>query len=577
MPLPDSARRVIGGRWALSWVAFALIAAPVVMVWVIQSAVGGSITASRAMGVLAGVLLGAGLLLLADRTAFRGRRVQPVPVWWVAALGGVLWGAEAVLRIAVGEAGGGTGTSGVQAVVSVVAIAMGGAVVWPLLALLLGTYDAFVRERRSLVEAAVRLEGQMLRESGSVAALRSVLHEAESDAVWTALRSTRAALDDVVRSGDDRAAGDASHMLRAVASDVVRPASHRLWEAGTRDDRTRVAAGPAALIARALRAHPLPLLPVLGVYSVLVLLFTLARPGTAGDRLVVVGASVAIIALLYPAGTGVVHRVPQRHRVVVAGCTIALSGVMVAIASALLGPGGVQVLPVLNGVVAATVGLAVPLALSAFDAQRATLDDLRDQVDAAQVRLAALRRTEASLEREFAAHLHETVQARMIAASYAVDDARRAADPALLRKAVATARDALDIPVDQPPSVAPGDLPALRRTVDAQWQGILDLTWSLDGAHLAPHDIRVVHQLLDQALVNAMVHGAAATVRIGLHGGDGPGTLTLCVRDDGRGPRGGAPAGGTRALDMATHGCWTLLPGEHGGAVLSATIPVGRA
>lgn len=572
MPLPDSARRAIGGRWAISWAAFALVATVVVLVWFIQSASTGSITASRALAVLAGVVVGAVILVIADRTAFRMRRVRPVPVWWVVALGAVLWAVEAVLRIALGQAGGGTGTSGLQAVVSITAIAAGGALAWPLLALMFGTYDEFVRERRRLTDAAVRLEGQMLRESGSVDALQSVLHESESDAVWTALRSTRAALDDAARSGDDRAAGAASDMLRAVATDVVRPASHRLWEAGTRGDRAHTG-HPTAVITRALRTHPLPVAPVLVIYTALVLLFTLARPGTAGDRLVVVGASVAIIAVLYGAGSWVVHRVPSRRRALVAGTTVAASGVLVAIASGLLGPEGVQTLPVVNGLIAAVIGLAVPVALSAFDAQRATLDDLRDQVDAAEVRLAALRRTEADLEREFAAHLHETVQARMIAASYAVDDARRADDPQLLRQAVATARDALDIPVDPSRASQPADLQALRRTVDLQWQGILDLTWSLDAVHAAPHDIRVLHQLLDQALVNAMVHGAATTVRVQVQSGPQADDLTLEVRDDGLGPRGGVPAGGSRALELATRGRWALLPGEHGGAVLRATIP----
>jgi two-component system sensor kinase len=94
-----------------------------------------------------------------------------------------------------------------------------------------------------------------------------------------------------------------------------------------------------------------------------------------------------------------------------------------------------------------------------------------------------------------------------------------------------------------------------------------------DGAALA------LFRILQEALTNVVRHASASQVTVDLVAADG--AVTLRVSDDGRGIRLEEAAGasalgilGMRERVLARGGGFAILPGEHGGTVLTATIPI---
>lgn len=83
------------------------------------------------------------------------------------------------------------------------------------------------------------------------------------------------------------------------------------------------------------------------------------------------------------------------------------------------------------------------------------------------------------------------------------------------------------------------------------------------------------YRIIEQALLNAAVHGRARNCRVhvSLHDGD---RLEVLVTDDGRGPsQNPVPGLGTAVITTWTRaldGHWSLTPGEEGGAVLRAEL-----
>lgn len=86
-----------------------------------------------------------------------------------------------------------------------------------------------------------------------------------------------------------------------------------------------------------------------------------------------------------------------------------------------------------------------------------------------------------------------------------------------------------------------------------------------------------VYRVVEQAMLNAAVHGRAQRVLVTLTLRDGQ--LSLHVEDDGLGlpADGGTPGSGSRIMSAwvaMLDGSWSLAPGPNGGTVLAAAIPL---
>ena len=553
----------IGGRWAIS-VPGGLAMAGLLILSRVLRPLAEEETGNVAVAMLAATAAGAAILLLAHLTVFRRRATDPVPWWWVVALGAVTGTVAGLLYTAlVGEPLRAAG-----------ALALQGAWLMPLIAFVLATRAAYSAEFERLLAREVLLEAEARHQSGALNALRALCVDAESAGLMRGLRGTDAALAAMGNPQTTPAWGDASASLRHAAENVVRPTSHRLWTDDQRGQPRRRAVG---ITTSALRLTPLPTLPVAGL--ILLTLGSSAAGGSMQGRLagVTVVASTLALVGLYTLGNRVLDRVPDRLRSAVGAFTIVAAGATtVAIGVVLRSPVALQG-DVFAGIVVALIGVFAAIAATAKLSQREVIDAIRARITRAEVDLAVVRDATERVNREIAQYLHGTVQARLVAAAHAIEDAGLRGDDIALNHAVAVAQRALDTTLSGMADDAPTSIAALRESIDAEWSGLVAIAWQLESEQPSTREVECLDEVLRQALLNAVVHGGATRVAIRLAGTDAH-DLAITVADNGIGPQSGPAGLGARSLDAATAGNWSLSPGPDGiGAVLAATIPRASA
>lgn len=559
-------RALIGGRWAISvqgWLialAFAELAALTFRT---------SLGPAQKLGLMLLAMMAAGLVLVAaDATLFRNRARHPVPLWWVMALGAVAWLTTLPFRFIAGYSAFGAGpdepagAGGITAVV--VLLAVQGAIGWPAVCLGLASHDAYRRRRAALVAQAVQQEAARLRDIGAITALRTAAMEDIGRDMRPSVERATAAATAAAHDDADTDLRELADLLTETASGVVRPRSHELWRSADADiPRVR----PRLVVASALRREPLPTAPTLLTFGVIILTGALARVGWAFLPAAI--ASLVVPGLVYLAGRRLIRARPS-HSAVIGGITIAVASVSAAVSSlVLLEPSGAP-LAALLGVTFLACALAASVAVTALRAGEEVIEELSDLVDERAVEQAALRREAVALERELASHLHGTVQARLVAAAFALREADRTGDREAARQAAEAAQAALTDAVATPVTPLPGGTPAdLRAEVTAQWGDVLALTWSQAPGPLSPSEAHAAAQVLGHALKNAVVHGGATAADIAVTRENG--TLCIAVTDDGAGPAGGPPGMGSAYLDEVASS-WCIEPAGSGGSMLTARL-----
>ena len=553
------ASEAIGGRWAISLPGSAAMAALLVLSRVLRPHADLA-PATVAIALIAAPAAGLAILLVAHLTVFRHRNTHPLP-WWSVAVLGALTGAVAgvVYAVLVDEP-----------LRAIAALALQGAWLLPLIAFVLATRAAYIEESERLLAREVMLEAEARHQNGALTALRTLCVDAESAGLMQGLKRADAALAAIGNPQTPQTWIDASASLRHAAERVVRPTSHRLWSDDGHGRPRRRAVGIAT---SALRLTPLPTWTVAGF--VLLALGSSAAGGSMQGRLagVMVVASTLAVVVLYTVGNRVLRRTPNRLRSSVGAVTIVAAGSATVVIGTVLRSPMVLQGDVFAGAVVALIGVFAAVAATAKLSQREVIDEIRARINRAEVELAVVRDATERVNREIAQYLHGTVQARLVAAAYAIDDAGRRGDDAALDHAVAAARRALDTTLGGLTDDAPTSIAALRESVDAEWSGLIDIAWRLDVAEISAREVERLDDVLRQALLNAVVHGGATRVEIGLDSADGE-RLVVTIADNGIGPQGGPPGLGARSLEAATAGNWSLTPGRNGvGAVLTASIP----
>jgi hypothetical protein len=293
-----------------------------------------------------------------------------------------------------------------------------------------------------------------------------------------------------------------------------------------------------------------------------------------GGRLPLAALLIVVsVGVLYLIGNVVLRRTPERWRSSVGAVTIAASSGMAVLITWLLNAPERLVGDFYVGAMIAVAGLVASCAATALMSQGEVIDEIRARISQAEVELAAIRDASNRINRELAQHLHGTVQARLVAAAYAIQDAGRRGDDIALHEAVDEARRTLEMTLGEIDAVGPTTLDSLQQSVAREWQGLLAITWAVDLARPTPLEVDCLDEVLRQALLNSMVHGGAMSVTVQISGASGT-DIAVKITDDGVGPRGGPPGLGTKSLNSVTAGNWALEPAPAGtGAVLTATIP----
>jgi len=226
----------------------------------------------------------------------------------------------------------------------------------------------------------------------------------------------------------------------------------------------------------------------------------------------------------------------------------------------------------------------------------AVVQRLRRETEVAQAALAESRRQQAILleseersRRQVAQLLHDRVQAGIIAASLELrlvgssgDDSRvqavvdrleRLRDVDLRQAARALSPDLVNVDLRSAlADLASGYEPTMTTRVDIT-PGVLR------DRRVPETTLLAIYRIVEQGLLNAAGHGHALSVRVSVTMSDS--TIEVVVADDRRGlPASGLHPGlGTAVIEawcQVAGGTWSLEPGRSGGAVLRATLPLGR-
>jgi len=552
-------RQSVGGRWAVSAPAVALMAlAGVALIasngpgsplrWLIISA------CSTAALVF--------VFWLAHVTVLRGRANRPVSVWVVVAVGVVAGLARSLGIIAAANA---LGEPLLRPWPSVVAASVVLITVGTVGLAVLFDHLAQQRSRRELL----RMRLAALREQEVE---RSDLTDVITHAAY---QEMVAALDDVrddltqpvgAMTPSDRRAVAAN--LRTTVDQTLRPLSHKLYATSRRAADSEAPTRRRWITWRSLPVRPLPSALLIGAMALLVTAHPLAP--------LILGVGVWLL----------LEGVVQASRrwawvrnwsfpiaIVLTGAAAAvLSGVVRSVADT--GAAGA------SGPLAAAVGppmlLAMVSAVTALlQGEDAAAERLLQQVNEREIDALVANRELARVTRALAEDVHGTMQSRLLATAFAIDEAAATNDDEAFRAALASARAALQ-GAERTPGRPPHDLAGSLEQVASLWKGFIEVQVVVDPSvpPVDPATVDDIARVVGEALANAHKHGMATQVRVVVAQEEG--TLRITATDDGHGPAGGVPGLGSAWLDFIAPGAWSLGPRPDGpGATLQVTLPAG--
>lgn len=511
---------LIGGRWAISLLAYA-INAPLNITLTLFGSVGSQPGAWVPLLVLSvlGYLAFGLVALLADITVFRHRRSSPVPVAAVVLLGAI---AGLVRGLVIGI--------GAQAYVEesvpftasrIVTSTLLGAVLVPGLALMLAIVDQYRTQRRTLLASAMELRAEAMREDGASEAMRAAM-----------LASVRDDLDEVARTGDPARARAIGHQFWQSSEPARQP--HLSWRAVIRSSVTH---------------SPFPTVAVAGIWSLSAIgtLTAVIGPGRASMQVML---SVAVITVMFAvgrrwaaAGGGALAFI------VVMGVVVVVTG---PVASLLVDPrpwpAGAG-LVVANAIWLPLLTVVAGVVIAAVRASEQVLQDLADEVSDGAIAVMAAHEERVRLGRELGAHLHGTVQSRLLAAAATTGDTA-------LRETAAAA-------IEWAVSASGPDRRSLRarlEEVTQTWGALMAVSLTIpDGVEVDRMEtVDAVTRIVEEGMANAYRHGraSAADVLLSQEADD----VVIVVESNGTLREGAEASGMGSALFTAlSRGRWSLM------------------
>lgn len=545
-------RQHIGGRWAISLIAY-VINAPLNLL-----AIMGNIDAAPrrddlltwiGIAVIGYLALGA-VVLLANYTLFRNRASDPVPVWWVVALGAVAGATRGLVVGSLAESAGLASGDVPLIATRVVTGMLLGAVLLPLAALLLSVITAYVSRRQTLMQERALLHAERMRAEGISEALRVALVESVQ--------------------------GDLREVARTQDADLARSVSHRVWESAEESAPPRVRWG--RVIGTAFIHNPYPtvtvsfiwilsawggLIPTIGVTrAVAQMIFTLvciAACFAVGRRLSSARAGAALISFL-----------------LVMLALVTLTG---PVAAALFDPrpfAASAPLVIINTIWLPLMTVAAGIVVNAVRSSEQVLATLTQQVDEEEIAAAAAEQEAQRIRRELATTLHGSVQSRLLAAAGLMRQPallQRAGitDPALLLQELSVdlnlAHDRDERDLDD------RDLAERIESVTRPWSGLMAITVNVVG-DVDQRFASSIARIIEEGLANSYRHGSASEVVCDVDT-DGEGVF-IAIQDNGSGnerahgdPR--SPGLGSAVLDSLSTD-WSMRTVEPHGHRLTVTL-----
>jgi signal transduction histidine kinase len=539
-------RQLIGGRWAISLIAY-LLNAPLNLLAILGN-LDSALRAQEAstwfaIAVIGYLVLGA-VVLIANYTLFRNRSITPVPVWWVVALGAMAGGIRGVVVGTLAESWGvTTGGFALIATRTVTGMLLG-AVLLPLAALLLSTINAYVTRRESLLRERRVLHAERMRAEGVSEALHVAL-----------VASVKGDLDEVARTQD---------------ADLARSVSHRVWEAVDGETpQPRVRWG--RVLATAFSHNPYPTFTVSFIWLLSAWGALFATIGVARALMQMI-FTLACIAACFSVGrrfTSVRVGVSLLTFVVVMTTLVILTG---PVAAALFDPRPLAAsapLIIINTVWLPLMTVATGIVVNAVRSSERVLATLTHQVDDEEIAAAAAQQEAQRIRRDLATRLHGNVQSRLLAAAGLMRQ------PALLQQAGITDPALLLQELTSGIDVSSGiDERSLTEQIDAitrPWSALMSITVNIVGDVDEQH-ASAVARVVEEGLANSYRHGSAREVRCDVQA-DGAEVLVV-IHDDGRGDgRPQVPGIGSAVLNSLSSD-WSMQVLPEGGHRLTVRLAV---
>lgn len=534
----------LGGRWAISWQAFAITAPLAIAVLAFAAQASDEIPTWFLIAVMS-LLVSASWTYLMHRTLFRDRARQPVSVPLVvvtAVIVGLLYVGTAVtlgLLLDVLEPGG----AATQFIPLLIVVVSGGL----LLTLVLDSQWRFRVQREQLVQQAVQQQLASVQELDVLREIRASVHGEVGQQLQTSGDALIHRIDELADAGEAEV-GALARELREAADHTVRPLSHALEERARRKHRTP---GFITALANIVRYQPFRPLAV----SVVYLVTATPREVSLYGPMIGFGLLIITVALLFAIMTPLnqaMDRWPRHHT------PIYLTGlVLIQAPTVLLSPIQQRVTgePVTSTalVVTSVLGIFVVVATSSFGSwnrsRREVIADFQREVDADMISTLARGEALAQATMNAALTLHGSVQGQLYACAMVIEDAARKGDLVEVNRALMQARAILEQPMAAEGGSGEPSAGELVTHVTEAWAGLLAVQVEIDDA-VADLDgplARHIAAIVEEGIANAVQHGRATQTSVQITAED------LCFRvtilDNGDGPGGGAPGLGSTILE----------------------------
>lgn len=569
----------VGGKWAISWkVAFYFLPFLIFIVPISEGAITSWWAFWRWSFVSILSLLPLFLIfLLADITVFRDRERNPLPAYYVLALGfllglvrGVTAGSLAVFMNLLTLDG--------QSNLSYILIrgvnaGFLGMLALPLISLIASSIEIYQDDRNALIADRMLHQSQKSESMAVIKSLRSSMTRRVDENLLKVIKDSQEYFDEKGRSLEKNWEL-MSVRLRKAALDTIRPFSHQLHRQGEEKVyRVRgielfryisstikieipwVILGYVALNFRFIFENSPFNLALLNlttrvslIYLGLMLIKTLKKAGWIRS-LITYLPSLMIFTFFFGFLTHKLDEIFQLQN-------------------------DSELLHIVDSTLLYLLILVVGFVSSFFYGQHAESEFLERQLSKEQLEAMLLKREEDRLSRELAKYLHGTIQSRLMASAMALEKAGRKGDKKALERELAQAYESLRVPSAAYFAAPEDSFKAEINKVVSKWNDLLKIKVKIDKSleDLEPVKAQEIGNAVNEGISNSFRHGHASNVSLKIE--KVKSGIKVELIDDGDGPMGGKDGLGTEWFNAISGRSWSLnQANSRGGAVLELFIP----
>ena len=539
-----SLRELVGGRWAVSLLLFAVYVPLGIIATIgnLSTTVPGTSLGSLMLASTLSLIPVGLLLWLSDLTWLRHRRARPAPVVAIVVLGAVvgLVRSASMYALSVGMAL--QHPDAQLAWTRIITGGIQGAASYPLAVLAFALIGTYREQRRQLISQQISWETRRLQDAREWAEIREDVIApiaGELQALGTDLDSRVIGIDE--------------------ASSAVRSRAHDLWgEAQPNPSVPRVRLGTA--ITMSLRRRPFATWLVLAIWLPTAL-GTAVAVGEIPRAPLGTLVSAAIIAIVFEAGNALVRRWPGSW-IAVLPLGLVLTIVLTSPSLALVGgmpEQGRAAYSTINAIWLVVLVVLSAIVMGALRRGETILAEMHLAVDAASVETLAQEEQRRRIVQEVAATLHGTLQGRLAS----LPDPDTAGDAVRETLALLQGRPALDVSTS---------LSAAVRLAVEPWMSLLAIDITAPDDVVSGDVARAAAEAVEECMANAFRHGRARRVEC-LARIDSD-CVVIDIADDGQGLIGGPELAGLGSRILDRSGTWSRAYGPDGTRV-TVRIPTG--